>query len=390
MASPSHDPNTQAVHAGTLPDPTTGGAVSPLYPATAYPYLETNDLPYPRYFNVPNHQAVAQKLAALEHAERGLMLASGMAAISTGLFTFLQAGDHAVFQKSVYGGTFKLITHQLKRFGITYSWAEGQQAADFAAAMQPNTKLVYMETPSNPLLKITDIAGVVAVAKTQGALTMIDNTFASPINQTPHDLGVDIVMHSATKYLGGHSDITAGSLTGSNAHVEAMMHTARLMGGSLAPETLLLLERSMKTLGIRVRQQTENAMALAQWLEAQNGISRVYYPGLESHPGHALAREQMHGFGAMLSFDVAEDRDPVAFQKALRLIAPVISLGAVETTLTAPALTSHAALSAEEQRAEGISDRTLRLSVGIEGVNDLQGDLLQALKVAERTPVALS
>ena len=384
MASPSHDPNTQAVHAGTLPDPTTGGAVSPLYPATAYPYLETNDLPYPRYFNVPNHQAVAQKLAALEHAERGLMLASGMAAISTGLFTFLQAGDHAVFQKSVYGGTFKLITHQLERFGITYSWAEGQQAADFAAAMQPNTKLVYMETPSNPLLKITDIAGVVAVAKTQGALTMIDNTFASPINQTPYTLGVDVVLHSGTKYLGGHSDITAGAAVASQAHIDIIMQTARLLGGSLNPEVLFLIERSMKTLGLRVRQQTQNAALLAEWLEAHSQIEKVHYPGLAHHPGHEIAKDQMHGFGAMLSFDLAEGIDENVFQKSLDLIAPVISLGALETTVTSPSLTSHASLSPAEQLAEGILSRTMRMSVGIEHTSDLQADIDQALQKAKK------
>ncbi|MEL6538085.1 MAG: PLP-dependent aspartate aminotransferase family protein, partial [Bacteroidota bacterium] len=242
MKNHSQAPDTLAVHAGNHPDSEFGGVVTPLYSATAYPYLEREHFPYPRYFNIPNHDVVAKKLAALERTESALCLCSGMAAISTAFFTFLQAGDHAVFQRSVYGGTFSLITKQLERFGITYSFAEGQRVDDFAAVMRPETKLVYLETPSNPLLRITDIPGVTALAKQRGALTMADNTFASPINQTPHELGVDIVMHSATKYLGGHSDITAGMLAGKREHIEAILQTARLMGGSLAPETLVLLE----------------------------------------------------------------------------------------------------------------------------------------------------
>lgn len=377
------DLNTTAVHSGTLAQMEDGGVLTPLYMSTAYPYLGQDSFPYPRYFNIPNHEAVAQKVAALEATESGLILSSGMAAISSTLFTFLRAGDHAVFPKSVYGGTFSLISKQLERFGISYSWTRDESTAAFAEAIQPNTKVIYLETPSNPLLKVTDIRSVANLAKKAGIITLIDNTFASPINQTPHRLGADVVIHSATKYLGGHSDITAGAVLGSHEHILAIRNTAKVFGGSMAPETLYMLERSLKTLGIRVNQQTQNALHLAQWLENHNKVARVHYPGLVTHPNHSVAKAQMKGFGAMLSFDLAPDVDVQGFQQNLQLISPVISLGAVETTLTSPTLTSHASLNPKQQVAEGILEATMRLSVGIEGYEDLQEDLDQALNASE-------
>lgn len=371
--------HTQCVHSGQEADLLHGETVSAIYPGSSYAYLDRDLKAYPRYFNTPNQRAVAQKVAALEAAEAGLITSSGMAAISNTLLAFLKQGDHLVMQYGLYGGTTHFIQEHFPRQGIHFSQAKDGSLAALEAEIRPETKVIYIETPSNPLLAITDVAAVARLAKAQGILTVIDNTFASPINQQPISLGIDISLHSATKYLGGHSDLCAGVVTGRAELVQQIAGVAKGYGGSLNAQSCYLLERSIKTLALRVKQHNQNALALATYLEGRHDIIQVYYPGLPSHQGHETAATQMKGFGGMLSFELAAGIDPIAFQKKLRLIQASMSLGGVESTLCSPHLTSHAYLSPEERLKEGISDGVLRLSVGIEAVGDLQADIAQAL-----------
>ncbi len=369
---------TRCVHAGSHTDVPTQGTVAPIQTSTAYGYLHTDERHYPRYFNTPNQQRVATKVASLEGAEAGVLFASGMAAISTTLFAYLKPGDHVLMQTGLYGGTTAFAEHDLKAIGVDVSYTAGLSVLDFEAGFRQNTKVVYLETPSNPLLNLVDIEAVAGLSRQHGAISMIDNTFASPISQTPHLLGIDIVLHSATKYLGGHSDITAGIAVGSSAHMEQVLAKARHLGGSCEAQTAALLERSIKTLALRVRQQTENAQAMAEWLEGREEVAKVNYPGLTNHPQHELAKRQMHGFGGMLSFELTQGIDPVAFQQNLKLVASAMSLGGVDTSVCSAYLTSHGSISAERRAAEGISDQLIRMSLGIEDVRDLQKDVAQA------------
>lgn len=374
----SHRLATRCVHAGSHTDVPSQGTVAPIQTSTAYGYLHSDERQYPRYFNTPNQERVAAKVASIEGAEKGILFGSGMAAISTALFAFLKPGDHVLMQTGLYGGTTSLAEHDLKAMGIEVSYTAGLSVLDFEAGFRQKTKVVYLETPSNPLLNLVDIEAVAALSHKHGTVSMIDNTFASPINQTPHLLGIDIVLHSATKYLGGHSDITAGIAVGSYAHMEQVLAKARHFGGSCEAQTAALLERSMKTLVLRVRQQNANAQAMAEWLLDRKEVAKVNYPGLSSHPQHELAKRQMHGFGGMLSFELAEGIDPVAFQQNLKLVASAMSLGGVDTSVCSAYLTSHRTISAERRAAEGISDQLIRMSMGIEDVRDLQQDVAQA------------
>jgi cystathionine beta-lyase len=355
------------------------GINSPIYTSTSFEFIDQEDTVYPRYLNTPNEKAVAEKIASLEDAESALVFSSGMAAISTVLFTFLGQGDHAVFQKGLYGGTSHFLDREFKRFGISYSIARSQSAKDMADCIQEDTKLVYIETPSNPLLSITDIKAVAEMAKQKGVITVIDNTFASPVNQQPIPLGIDIVTHSATKYMGGHSDILAGAVAGRKGLVEQIYQTGLNFGGSLNAMTLYLLERSLKTMHVRVERINDNAMEMAHFLETHPLIKQVNYPGLPGHPGHKIAVSQMKGFGGMLSFEV-EGLGGIEFQKRLKLIKPSMSLGGLETICSSPAHTSHRHLGPEGRKAEGIAEELIRLSVGIEDVDDLKADIEQALQ----------
>jgi len=301
-----------------------------------------------------------------------------MAAISTVFFTFLGKGDHAVFQKGLYGGTSHFLDREFQRFGIEFSIAESQSAEDIAKCVQSNTKLIYIESPSNPLLSITDLSAVAEVAGKAGVITVIDNTFASPVNQQPSNLGIDIVVHSATKYMGGHSDILAGAVTGKKKFLDEIYQTGLNFGGSLNAMTLYLLERSLKTMHVRVERINDNAMELAHYLESHHKIEQVNYPGLPGHAGHEIACKQMSGFGGMLSFEV-EGIDGITFQRKLKLIKPSMSLGGLESICSSPAHTSHRHLGPEGRKAEGISEELIRLSVGIEDVEDLKADIDQAL-----------
>lgn len=375
--------NTLCTHAGELEDTVFRGAVSPLYMSTSYAFEDVEVKRYPRYFNTPNQVALAKKMAALEQGEEALIFGSGMAAVSTALMAFLHKGDHVVFQNTLYGGTSNLIVEEFSKYGIEYSFTKHYNAENFEAEIKDNTKVIYIETPSNPLLTITDIKAVAAIAKKHGLVSMIDNTFASPVNQNPIAMGIDVVIHSATKYMGGHSDILAGTVISSEAHIETVFQLAKNLGGSLSDYTVWLLERSIKTMALRVKRQNKNAKKIARFLEGHPDVARVYYPGLKSHPEHELAKSQMKGFGGMLSFELNKGLDASLFQKKLKLIKSSMSLAGVESTMITPTLTSHALLTPEEREAQGIRDGLIRFSVGIEEKEDLIADLEQAIKAVK-------
>ena len=372
--------NTICTHIGEVKDEQFKGAISPLYMGTSYAFEDVDIKRYPRYFNTPNQQGLCKKIAALEHTESALIFGSGMAAISTALMAFLKAGDHIVLQQMLYGGTYNLVTEEFEKFGIQYSFTKGDSLADFEREIKSNTKVIYIETPSNPLLTITDLDAIVKLSKKHGLISMIDNTFASPVNQNPVDFGIDVVIHSATKYMGGHSDICAGAVASTEENIQRIFALAKNFGGSLSDYTVWLLERSLKTMGIRVKAQNENAQRMAEFLDGHEDVTKVFYPGLPDHPGHEVAKAQMKGFGGMLSFELQEVLDASRFQKALKLIKPSMSLAGVESTLLSPSQTSHALLGPEERQRQGIKDGLIRFSVGIEEPEDLIADIEQALK----------
>ncbi len=373
--------HTLCVHSGTYRDKETRGVNTPVFTSSAFEYPDMPHNIYPRYFNTPNQMAVAAKLCALENAEDGLIFSSGMAAISAVLLAFLGSGDHAVLQGDIYGGTHHFVTAEFRRFGIDYTFVSNE-AEDIERAVKENTGIIFIESPSNPLLRITDIRAVARIAGARNIITAIDNTFATPVNQNPIDLGIDIVLHSGTKYLGGHSDICCGAAVSSRSLIEKIRNSAANLGGSLDANACYLLERSMKTLCIRVEKQCSNARHIAEALVDNPYIGRVYYPGLKDHPGHDTAKSQMKGFGAIVSFELNEKADPSKFIRKLNLIRPALSLGGVESTICAPAVTSHRKLTREERAALGITDGLFRLSAGIEDAGDILSDMEQALSAA--------
>jgi cystathionine beta-lyase len=371
--------NTQCVHSGTYKDNISKGMNTPIFTSSSFGYLDIPENVYPRYFNTPNQQTVVTKLCALENAEDGLLFSSGMAAISTVMFSLLNSGDHVVLQRDIYGGTHHFVTAEFRRFGIDFSFVSNK-TEEIEAAVQKNTKVIYIETPSNPLLRITDIEAVALIARSNNSVSVIDGTFATPINQNPLELGIDIVVHSGTKYIGGHSDICCGAVVTSKSLTQKIKSCAANFGGSLNALTCYLVERSLKTLSIRVDKQNRNAQFIAQQLQKIPQVSNVYYPGLETHDGFDIAKKQMRAFGGMLSFELNEQTlDPGKFLRNLRLIKPALSLGGVETIICSPATTSHAKISPEERSQLGITDGLLRLSVGIEDCDDLLADIEQAL-----------
>ena len=373
-------PETLCVHEGQIEDPLYNGAVSPLYMSTAYSYKK-GDM-YPRYFNTPNQVGLSKKISSLENAEETLVFGSGMAAISTSLLSFLSSGDHVIFQPDLYGGTRNFATEHLNTYGIDYSFSKSVDLKDFESQIKDNTKVIYVESPSNPLMKVVDLKGISELAKDNNIITMIDNTFASPVNQNPIPLGIDIVIHSATKYLGGHSDILAGSVSSSKKNMESVFSVGKSLGGNLSDYTVWLLERSLKTLFVRVAKQNKNANELAHHLQNHDCINKVFYPGLENSIYYNLAKNQMNDYTGMLSFEINKHISREIFESNLKLIQPAISLAGVESTINVPYLTSHKWLSKEEKRKQGISENLVRFSVGIEDVDDLKRDLDQALKKA--------
>ena len=370
---------TACVQSGTYRDAVTRGVNTPIFTSSSFEYVGQDDVLYPRYFNTPNQKAVVSKLCHLEEAEDGVLFSSGMAAMSTTVLAFAGAGDHVVMLDELYGGTHAFATDLFDRLGITYSFA-ATDADAVAQAVTPATKLIVIESPTNPLLGVIDIAHVARIGKERGIVTVIDNTFATPVNQRPLCLGIDVVVHSGTKYLGGHSDLCCGVAVASRQRTERIRNAAKHLGGSLNAISCSLLERSLKTLAIRVERQTQNASRVAAYLATHDAISKVNYPGLSQCRGHQIARTQMTGFGAMLSFELDDTHiTPASFLQRLKLVRPAVSLGGVETLISSPAETSHAKVSKEERRRIGITDALLRLSVGIEHVDDLLADLSQAL-----------
>lgn len=367
--------NSICTHVGEVEDKQFKGAISPLYMSSSYAFEDVEVKRYPRYFNTPNQEALCKKIAMLEKCEAALIFGSGMAAVSTTMLAFLHKGDHVVLPQTLYGGTYNFVVEEFHKFGIEYSFTEGFSEKDFSEKIQKNTKVIFVETPSNPLMRITDLEMISKLAKKHGIISMIDNTFASPVNQTPADFGIDIMIHSATKYMGGHSDICAGAVAASEEHIKVIWNLGKNLGGSLSDYTVWLLERSMKTMGLRVKAQNKNAKKMAKWLEKHPLVDKVYYPGLKTHPDYTLAKKQMRGYTGMLSFEINESLNVNEFLKSLRLIKPSMSLAGVESTILSPAKTSHGLLSPEARKKQGISDGLLRFSVGIEEVADLKNDI---------------
>jgi cystathionine beta-lyase len=371
--------NTKCVHSGDLIDDRFKGATSPLFPSTAYDFINVNEDKYPRYFNTPNQLALSKKIADLENSEEALLFGSGIAAIFSSLFSFIKSGDHVIFQSSIYGGTLNLVIKEFKKFNIKYSLVDSFDLKDYEKEIKTNTKIIFIESPSNPLLKLIDLKSIAELCKKNNLISIIDNTFSSPINQNPSDFGIDIIIHSATKYLGGHSDILAGALASNKKYIQTIKESSINYGGNLSDYTVWLLERSIKTLSLRVAKQNENALKVAKFLFEHQKVNSVNYPGLKSHPDHQLSLTQMKGFGGMLSFELNNLDEAIKFTRKIKLIKSAMSLGGVESTICSPTLTSHSKISKEEREKIGIFDGLLRFSVGIEDFEDIRNDLDQAL-----------
>ena len=372
--------STKCVHSGDLIDDRFKGATSPLFPSTAYDFVDVEDDKYPRYFNTPNQLALSKKIADLENCDSALLFSSGIAAIYTSLFSFIKSGDHVIFQSSIYGGTLNLVTKEFKKFNIEYSLVDSFILSDYEKEIKENTKIIFVESPSNPLLKIMDLQAISNLSKKNNLISIIDNTFSSPINQNPADFGIDIVLHSATKYLGGHSDILAGALASCEANINKIIESSINYGGNLSEYTVWLLERSIKTLSLRVNKQNENAVKIAEYLTSVDKVNAVFYPGLKSHPDYQLSKKQMRGFGGMLSFELLDLDTAILFTRKLKLVKSAMSLGGVESTLCSPSLTSHSKISKAERENLGIFDGLLRFSIGIEDSEDIINDLNQAFE----------
>ena len=369
---------TKCVHSGDLIDNRFKGATSPIFPSTAYDFIDVEDDKYPRYFNTPNQLALSKKIADLENCESALLFGSGIAAIFTSLFSFLKSKDHVIFQGSIYGGTLNLVIKEFKKFNIEYSLVDSFDIKEYELEINENTKIIFIESPSNPLLKVIDLQAISNLSKKHNLISIIDNTFSSPINQNPSDFGIDIIIHSATKYLGGHSDILAGALASTKSNIDKIIESSINYGGNLSEYTVWLLERSIKTLSLRVNKQNENAVKVAEYLSNHEKVNAVHYPGLKTHPDYELSTKQMKGFGGMLSFELYNLEEAVLFTRKIKLIKSAMSLGGVESTICSPSLTSHSKISKEEREKLGIFDGLLRFSVGIENHNDIINDLKQA------------
>ena len=380
---------TAAVHAGEDRTKHHGAASVPIYTASLYAFSDADDgiaihndqkpgYYYGRLGN-PTQEALERTVAELESAEDALSFASGMAAISASILTFAKQGDHIVAPASMYSTTTNLLRY-LGDLGIEASFIDATNAGNYSSAAKENTRIFWIETPSNPLVQITDINEVVKIAKDLGVATIADNTFATPYNQRPIGMGVDLTIHSATKYLGGHSDLTAGVMAGSNELIAKARHgPSKLLGGNIAPQVAWLVSRGVKTLALRMERHNSNAYALADMLSSHPKVKTVYYPGLESHSNHTVAKAQMRGFGGMVSIDLDTAEAAKGFVNAVRLCTFATSLGGVETIVQPAALMTHATISAEDRAKAGISEGLIRMSVGIESIEDIKADIEQAL-----------
>lgn len=372
---------TMLIHGGIPGDPYTGAVSVPIYQVSTYKQEEVGKhkgFEYSRTGN-PTRAALEKLIADLEGGEAGFAFASGMAAITAVMMLF-QSGDHIVLTDDVYGGTYRVMANVLNRFGLEATFVDTSDVANIEAHIRPNTKAIYVETPTNPLLKITDLQAAAAVARARGLLVIVDNTFSTPYFQTPLELGADIVIHSATKYLGGHSDVVAGLAVVRTAELAERLHFVQnSTGGVLGPQDSWLLMRGIKTLGVRMEEHERNARAIAAFLAGHKAVARVYYPGLPEHPNHELAKRQMRGFGGMISFDVGSLERAETVLSRVRYFTLAESLGAVESLISLPGKMTHASIPKERREQLGITDGLIRLSVGLEDVNDLLDDLAQAL-----------
>lgn len=373
---------TKLIHFGAEIDEHTGASSVPIYQASTFHHHDIFNPPqydYSRSGN-PTRQALEDYIALLEGGSRGFAFASGMAAIST-TFLLLSAGEHVIVTEDVYGGTYRLLTSILDRLGIESTFVDMTDFEAVKAALKPNTKAVFMETPSNPTLKITNIAETTAWAKEHGLLTMLDNTFMTPYHQRPIEHGVDIVLHSATKFLGGHSDVLAGlAVTADEGLGKRLKQLQNGMGTVLSAQESWLLMRGMKTLKARMEYSERSARRLAEWLSEHKEVTAVYYPGLENHPGRTIHEKQSLGYGAVVSFDVGSGERAKSLLSKVQIPLVAVSLGAVESILSYPAMMSHAAMPKEVRHARGITDGLVRYSVGLEDIEDLLEDLDQALR----------
>jgi cystathionine beta-lyase/cystathionine gamma-synthase len=375
--------DSKLVHAGDDREAFGGAGVIPVIRSTIFEHgadAAYHDIRYPRLSTLPNQVQVARTLAAVEGGEAALVTSSGMAAISTTLLTLLAGGGHAIAHRTLYGGTQVLMSAELPGLGIETTFVDASESGGWEAAVRPETRVIYVEAMTNPTLEVADHRAVVAFARAHRLVSAIDSTFASPVNFRPLELGYDVVLHSATKYLNGHSDLVAGVVVASAERIAAIKRRLDHLGGCLDPEPCYLLQRGLKTLGLRVRRQNQSALAVARHLEGRAGVSRVIYPGLESHPHHARARELFSGFGGMLAIEL-EGGEAAArrFTSSVQLALHSASLGGVETLVTRPAATSHAGLAPAERDALGVTAALVRISIGIEDPADIIEDLERAL-----------
>lgn len=357
------------------------GANTPIFPSTANKYIGYEENTYPRYFNTPNQDVIVEKLSSLEGAEDGLIFSSGMAAISTTIFSLLKSGDHAILSNEIYGGTYKLVIEEFTKFGIEFDFVTDNSISSYRSKIKNNTKVIYTETPSNPLLTVVNLNEIGELCKEHQLISIVDNTFATPINQNPIDYGIDVVIHSGTKYLGGHSDLCFGAVLTSKPLKERILKSSLNYGGSLNALDCYMIERSIKTLSLRVDKHNSNGLRIAEYLNDNKVVSKVYYPGLPDHHNYDIAKRQTKsGFGGMLSFELKNPDSTNSFLNSLSLIVPSLSLGGVETIICQPAKTSHVKMAESERLKLGITDQLLRLSVGIEDIDDIISDIDQALK----------
>jgi cystathionine beta-lyase/cystathionine gamma-synthase len=392
MKEHKHHPETQAVRAGTDLDKKNGPVTTPIYQTSTFEVTDNDeqsratstDMFYTRYGN-PTHTVAENAIAELEGMDAALLFASGMNAITTAVLSLLKSGDHVVAQRDIYGGATKFFSQWLPKLGVETTFVDTTEYDQHARAIRPNTKLLYLESPTNPTLRVVDLRKVTALAKQHNLTSLIDSTFATPINQRPGDFGIDLVMHSGTKYFAGHSDLICGIVAGRQNLIQEIHETRTTLGGVMDPHAAWLLLRGIKTLAVRVQRQNDNALRVAQFLAQHAQVRRVHYPFVEGHPQRALAMEQMHGGGGVLSFEVdGAGEDAKRLTEALRLFSLAPSLGGVGSLVTIPALTSHAMISADQRQSMGVTDQLIRLAVGIENADDLIADLEHALTVVAR------
>ncbi|MFZ4575146.1 MAG: trans-sulfuration enzyme family protein [Phycisphaerales bacterium] len=372
-------PDTLAIHAGAPRPGIRHAVVTPIFQTANYEMVGDAEPGYIRYGNTPNHEGVCAKIASLEGMEAAVVGGSGMAATTAAIISHVKAGDHIIAQNSLYGGTFHFLTEHLPAMGVTTTFVDADKPDSWKAALTPTTRLFWCETITNPLVEVPNLPAIAAFCRDHGIASMIDNTFASPILFNPRTIGFDLVMHSATKYLNGHSDIVAGALTSTRERIERCARTLRTLGGALDPHACFLLDRGIKTLGVRVRRQSESAMTVARFLESHPSVARVNYPGLTASASHARAREWFRGFGGMLSFELkggAQAADAALARAKVFIVAG--SLGGVESLLVRPATASHRSVPRDKRIAMGITDGLVRVSVGLEDPEDLINDLRQA------------